>query len=51
MYQATIARFIFMTLFRSLSFVASAVAVFYLKQRMEKKEYEKKQKTMVSSKS
>ncbi len=50
MYQTSIARFMFMTIFRSLSFVISALAVFYIKQKMEKKQYDK-QKTMVSSKS
>ena len=47
MYQMSILRFMFMTLFRSFSFVLGAVIVFFIKQRMEKKEYEK---TMVSVK-
>ena len=39
MYQFGIARFMFMTLFRSFSFVLGAVMVFLIKQRMERKEY------------
>lgn len=50
MYQTSIARFLFMTIFRSLTFVMSAMAVYYIKHRMEQKEYER-EKTMVSSKS
>lgn len=38
----------FMTLFRSFSFVLGAVIVFLIKQKMENREYEK---TMVSTKS
>lgn len=51
MYQTSIARFIFTTIFRSFTFVISALAVCYLKQVMEKKFYEKEYKKMVSSKS
>ena len=40
-------RFMFMTLFRSFSFVLGAVIVFLIKQKMEKREYEKE---MVSAK-
>ena len=39
MYQMSILRFMLMTLFRSFSFVLGAIAVFYIKQKMEKKEY------------
>ena len=48
MYQTSIARFMFMTIFRSLTFILSALAVYYIKHLMEKREYER-QKTMVSS--
>lgn len=48
MYQISILRFMFMTLFRSFSFVLGAVIVFLIKQKMEKKDYEKE---MVSVKS
>lgn len=48
MYQISILRFMFMTLFRSFSFVLGAVIVFLIKQKMEKREYEKE---MVSVKS
>lgn len=51
MYQASIARFIFTTIFRSITFVASALTVCYLKQVMEKRFYEKEYKKMVSSQS
>ena len=51
MYQTSIARFMFMTIFRSVTFVVSAMAVFYLKKKMETKEYEKTREKMVSSKS
>ena len=47
MYQISILRFMFMTLFRSFSFVLGAVIVFLIKQKMEKREYEKE---MVSTK-
>ena len=47
MYQITIGRFIFTTLFRSLTFIASAATVFMIKHYLERKEYEK---TMVSIK-
>lgn len=48
MYQISILRFMFMTLFRSFSFVLGALIVFLIKQKMEKREYEKE---MVSAKS
>ena len=44
MYQIGITRFIFMTLFRSFSFALSAIAVYFLKQYMEKKQYEREER-------
>lgn len=46
----SILRFMFMTLFRSFSFVLGAVIVFLIKQKMERGEYDRKE-TMVSTKS
>lgn len=50
MYQMHLGRFIFMTLFRSMTFVASAIVVYIIKEHLEKKYYEEKYKTMVSAK-
>ena len=50
MYQVTLGRFIFTTLFRSFTFVASAVAVFLIKHYMEKKQYAREER-MVFNKS